>query len=186
MVIKDLLTKAEELMKKTVDKFKSELVTIRTGRASVSLVENIEVECYNSKMKLNQVASFNIIDGRIIEIRPWDNSILVNIEKAIQNSSLGLTPINDGRVVKLTVPSLTDERRQELIRQVSKLAETYRVSVRNERRSVMETLRELKKDKKVSEDDERHAETQLQKLTDTYIKKIDELLELKIKEISES
>ncbi|MFN3550394.1 MAG: ribosome-recycling factor, partial [Endomicrobiia bacterium] len=94
MITKELFTKTEELMKKTLEKCKTELLTIRTGRASVSLVENIEVECYNSKMKLNQVGNINIVEGRIIEIRPWDSSIIVNIEKAILNSSLGLTPIN--------------------------------------------------------------------------------------------
>ncbi len=185
-MIKEVFSKTEELMKKTVEKCKSEFATIRTGRASVSLVENIEVECYDTKMKLNQVANINIIDGKIIEIRPWDKSIIVNIEKAILNSPLGLTPINDGKVVKITVPALTEERKQELIRQISKLAENYRVSIRNERRSAMETLRQLKKDKKISEDEEFQSEQQLQKLTDTYIKKIDEMLEQKIKEITES
>jgi len=201
---KELLARTEELMKKTLEKCKSELLAIRTGRASISLVENIEllairtgrasislvenieVECYNSKMKLNQISNISIVDGRIIEIRPWDQSIAVNIEKAILNSSLGLTPMNDGRVIKITVPSLTDERREELIRQINKLAENFRVAVRNERRSALETLRQLKKDKKISEDDEFKTEEQLQKLTDTYIKKIDELVEQKIKEVKES
>jgi ribosome recycling factor len=185
-MIKELFSKTEELMKKTIEKCKTEFATIRTGRASVSLVENIEVECYNTKMKLNQVANINIIEGRIIEIRPWDNSILVNIEKAILNSPLGLTPVNDGRVVKITVPALTEERKQELIKQVSKIAENYRVAIRNERRDALETLRQLKKDKKISEDDEYHAEQHLQKLTEDYIKKIDEILEQKVKEIKES
>jgi ribosome recycling factor len=185
-MIKELFSKTEELMKKTIEKCKTEFTTIRTGRASVSLVENIEVECYNTKMKLNQVANINIIEGRIIEIRPWDNSILVNIEKAILNSPLGLTPVNDGRVVKITVPALTEERKQELIKQVSKIAENYRVAIRNGRRDALETLRQLKKDKKISEDDEYHAEQQLQKLTEDYIKKIDEILEQKVKEIKES
>ncbi len=185
-MIKEIFSKTEELMKKTVEKCKSEFATIRTGRASVGLVENIEVECYNTIMKLNQVASINIIEGRIIEIRPWDSSIIVNIEKAILNSPLGLTPINDGRVIKINVPALTEERKQELIKQVGKIAESYRIAIRNERRTALESLRQLKKDKKISEDDEFHSEQQLQKLTDTYIKKIDELLEQKIKEINES
>ena len=185
-MIKEIFSKTEELMKKTVEKCKSEFATIRTGRASVGLVENIEVECYNTIMKLNQVASINIIEGRIIEIRPWDSSIIVNIEKAILNSPLGLTPINDGRVIKINVPALTEERKQELIKQVGKIAENYRIAIRNERRTALESLRQLKKDKKISEDDEFHSEQQLQKLTDTYIKKIDDLLEQKIKEINES
>lgn len=186
MVIKELLLKTEDLMKKTLEKCKSELLTIRTGRASISLFENIEVECYNSKMKLNQLGNINIVEGRIIEIRPWDNSIMINIEKAILNSSLGLTPVNDGKVIKITVPSLTDERREELIKQVNKMAESFRVAVRNERRNALETLRQLKKDKKISEDDEFKSEEQLQKLTESYIKKIDELVEYKVKEIKES
>jgi len=185
-MIKELFNKTEELMKKTVEKCKSEFATIRTGRASVSLVENIEVECYNTKMKLNQVANINIIEGRIIEIRPWDKSIVVNIEKAILNSPLGLTPINDGKIVKINVPALTEERKQELIKQISKIAENYRVAIRNERRNAVESLRQLEKEKKISEDEKFHSEQQLQKLTETYIKKIDELLEQKTKEVQES
>jgi len=185
-MIKELFNKTEELMKKTVEKCKSEFTTIRTGRASVSLVENIEVECYNTKMKLNQVANINIIEGRIIEIRPWDKSIVVNIEKAILNSPLGLTPINDGKIVKINVPALTEERKQELIKQISKIAENYRVAIRNERRNAVESLRQLEKEKKISEDEKFHSEQQLQKLTETCIKKIDELLEQKTKEVQES
>lgn len=184
-MITQLLSKTEDLMKKTVEKFKTELLSIRTGRASISLVESIEVECYNSKMVLNQIASFNIVEGRIIEIRPWDTSIVGNIEKAILKSSLGLTPINDGKMIKLTVPSLTDERRQELVKKVNKIAETYRISIRNERRVAIEELKQALKDKKISEDDEKKAETQLQKLTESYVKKIDELLGTKVKEILE-
>ncbi|MCS7230580.1 MAG: ribosome recycling factor [Elusimicrobiota bacterium] len=185
-MIKELFVKTEELMKKTTEKCKTEFLSIRTGRASISLVENIEVECYNSKMKLNQISNINIIDGKIIEIKPWDSNNLVNIEKAILNSPLGLTPINDGKVIKITVPALTDERRQELVRQVNKLAEDFRIAIRNERRSAIEQLRQLKKDKKISEDEERHAEQQIQKITETYIGKIDELLKQKVKEIMES
>ncbi|MCX7957388.1 MAG: ribosome recycling factor [Endomicrobia bacterium] len=185
-MIKELYNKTEELMKKTIEKCKSEFVTIRTGRASISLVENIEVECYNNKMKLSQISNINIIDGRIIEMRPWDSSNLVNIEKAILNSPLGLTPINDGKSIKVTVPALTDERRQELIRHINKVAEDFRVAIRNERRLAIESLRQYKKDKKISEDDERHGEQQIQKLTETYIKKIDDLLNQKVKEINES
>ncbi|MCX7941110.1 MAG: ribosome recycling factor [Endomicrobia bacterium] len=182
---KELFTKTEDLMKKTIEKCKSEFSTVRTGRASIGLVEGIEVECYNTKMKLNQIANINIVEGRIIEIRPWDQGVLINIEKAILNSPLGLTPVNDGRIIKITVPALTDERRQELIRQVNKLAENFRVSIRNERRLAVEVLRQLKKDKKISEDDEFKSEQQLQKLTESYIEKIDKLLEEKIKEINE-
>lgn len=186
MSTKELFVKTEELMKKTVEKCKSELTSIRTGRASISLVENIEVECYNTKMKLNQISNINIVEGKTIEIRPWDKSIMVNIEKAILNSSLGLTPVNDGKIIKITVPALTDERRNELIKQVNKLAENYRISIRNERRAAIETLRQLKKDKKISEDEEFKAEQQLQKLTESYIQKIDMLLEQKVKEINET
>ncbi len=186
MPVKELLSKTEELMKKTVEKCKIEFNTIRTGRASISLVEGIEVECYNTKMKLNQVANINIIEGRTIEIRPWDKNVIVNIEKAIINSPLGLTPINDGKSIKITVPALTDERRQELIKQINKIAENYRIAIRNERRTSLESLRQLEKDKKISEDERFKTEQQLQKLTETYIKKIDEILEQKTKEINES
>ncbi|MEN3013739.1 MAG: ribosome recycling factor [Endomicrobiia bacterium] len=185
-MIKEIFAKTEDLMKKTVEKCKSEFLSIRTGRASISLVENIEVECYGTKMKLNQIGNINVIDGKIIEIRPWDNKNLVSIEKAILNSPLGLTPINDGKAIKITVPALTDERRQELIRQVNKLAEDFRVAIRNERRTAIESLRQLKKDKKISEDEERQAEQQIQKITEAYISKIDELLKQKTKEILEN
>ncbi len=184
-MISQILSKTEDLMKKSIEKFKSELQTIRTGRASITLVEGIEVECYNSKMTLNQVANFNIVEGKIIEIRPWDVSVIANIEKAILKSSLGLTPVNDGKMIKLTVPSLTDERRQELIKKVNKIAETYRVSIRNDRRLAMEEIKKALKDKKISEDDEKKAEGQLQKLTENYIKKVDEFLDVKVKEITE-
>jgi len=185
-MIRETLAHAEDRMKKTADRFKSDLQGIRTGRASISLVENIEVDAYNSRMKLNQLAGFNVVEGRIIEIRPWDAAMLPSVEKAIQASALGLTPLNDGKIIKLTVPSLTDERRRELDRQVNKMAETYRVVVRNERRTAMETVKKLMKDKKISEDDERSAETQLQKMTEAHIAKLDELLAHKLKEIAES
>lgn len=186
MPVKELLSKTEDLMKKTVEKCKSEFATIRTGRASISLVEGIEVECYNTKMKLNQLANINIVEGKTIEIRPWDKNVIVNIEKAILNSPLGLTPINDGKTIKINVPALTAERRQELIRHINKIAENYRVAIRNERRTALENLRNLEKDKKISEDEEFKTEQQLQKLTESYIKKIDELLEQKVKEVNES
>ncbi len=186
MPVKELLSKTEDLMKKTVEKCKSEFATIRTGRASISLVEGIVVDCYNTKMKLNQIANINIIEGRTIDIHPWDKSVIVNIEKAILSSPLGLTPINDGKSIKITIPALTDERRQELIRQLHKIAENYRVSIRNERRLALESLRQLEKDKKISEDDKFKTEQQLQKLTESYVKKVDELLEQKVKEVNES
>lgn len=185
-MIKELFLKTEELMKKTLEKCKTEFLSIRTGRASISLVENIEVECYNTKMKMNQISNINVIDGKIIEIKPWDSTNLASIEKAILNSPLGITPINDGKVIKITVPALTDERRQELIKHINKLAEEFRIAIRNERRDAIESLRQYKKDKKISEDEERHAEQQIQKITESYIEKIDELLKQKTKEIMES
>ena len=176
---------AEEKMEKTSLSVKKELTEIRTGRAATSFVENIIVDCYGSSMPLNQVASIGIPEKKLIVIQPWDKTILAEIEKAILKSDLGLTPNNDGNLIRLPVPSLTEERRKDLIRLVKRLVEEGRVALRNIRREAMDGLKSIEKEGKVSEDEMRSEHDQIQKLTDEYISQMDEVLKKKEEEILE-
>ena len=178
-----LFLSAEEAMKKTVEKIKSELSSIRTGRANTAVIEGIKVESYGSLMPLNQVAGINIPDAKTIEVKPWDASLLGIIEKAIIKADIGMTPINDGKLIRISVPPLTEERRKEIAKSISKTAEEFKVAVRNERRTLVEGIKKAEKDKLISEDDRKKAENQAQKITDTYTKKIDEVIALKEKEV---
>jgi ribosome recycling factor len=182
---KEIVVGGEEPMRKTVEKMRGDLGTLRTGRASVTLIEGLKVESYGTLMPINQVANLNLSDPRTIEIRPWDISQIPHIEKAVQKSELGLTPVNDGKVVRLSVPALTEERRKELIKVVHKIAEEFRVAVRNERRQIVEQLKKSEKEKKITEDDRKKGEAELQKMTDSYVHKIDETVASKEKEILE-
>lgn len=179
------IVQAEELMKKSVEKFKQELANIRTSRASATLIENIKVSCYNTTLPLKQVAAIVIPDYKTIEIRPWDLTVIGAIEKAIYQSSLGLTPVVDKKTIRLTIPPLTEERRQELVKYVHKLAEEFRVSIRNDRRIVHENIKKSEREKKITEDQKYKLEDKLQKVSEEYIKKINELLAAKEKEILE-
>jgi len=185
MDTKQIISIADEQMKKTIEKFRSELAGIRTGRASASLLDTVKVESYGTLMPVNQLASIAIPEPRTIEIRPWDASQLQPIEKAILKSDIGITPQNDGKCIRLTLPPLTQERRGELVKVAHKLAEDFRVAVRNERRDAIEKVKKSEKEKVISEDMRKKAEADIQKLTDQYIKKIDEILALKEKEIRE-
>jgi ribosome recycling factor len=185
MTVKSIIAIGEDAMKKTIDKVKNDFATLRTGRASTALVEGIKVESYGSLMPLNQLAGLNIPDARTIEIRPWDISQISSIEKAILKSELGLTPMNDGKAIRLSLPMLTEQRRKEITKIVSKMAEDFKVSVRNERRTMLENIKKEEKEKMITEDGRKKGEQELQKVTDVYIKKIDELLALKEKEIME-
>ncbi|MCB4792375.1 MAG: ribosome recycling factor [Elusimicrobia bacterium] len=182
---KQILVNGEIPMKKTIEKMRNDFSAIRTGRASAALVEGLKVESYGALMPINQLANIGTSDARTIEIRPWDISQLVNIEKAILKSDLGLTPMNDGKIIRLSIPALTEERRKDLTKVVHKIAEEFRISVRNERRQMLEQVKKAEKDKAITEDDRKKAEVQLQKVTDDYIKKIDEILKTKEKEIME-
>lgn len=185
MTVKNILAHGEELMKRTMEKMKSDFAGVRTGRASAALVEGVKVESYGTLMPLNQVGAVNIPDGRTIEIRPWDLSQLQNIEKAIQKSELGLTPMNDGKVVRLAIPMLTEQRRKELTKVISKMAEDFKVAIRNERREMVDNIKKAEKDKLITEDERKKAEADSQKLTDLYIKKIEEVQAAKEKDIME-
>lgn len=172
-------------MEKSVDTFKNELSKVRTGRASISLLDGISVDAYGSPMPMNQVATMTIPESRMIAIQPWDPQMVPAIEKAILKSNLGLAPQNDGKVIRLTIPQLTEERRKELVKQVRKVAEEFRVAVRNVRREAIDTLKQQKKDKEISEDDLFKLQDDAQKETDTYVKQIDTVTEHKEKEMME-
>ena len=180
-----LLDDAEERMTKSVESFRGELATVRTGRASPHLLDRVIVDYYGAETPLRQLANVAATDARLLTLTPFDKNAIGLIEKAIQESDLGLTPNNDGNVIRLQIPELTEDRRKELVKVVHGVAESGRVSVRNIRRDVMHDLRELKKEGDVGEDDERSAERELQRLTDEATKEIDASLKAKEEEILE-
>ena len=175
----------KDKMEASIEALKRELVKIRTGRASLALLEGIKVNAYGSTMPIEQVGTMTIPENNMIAIKPWDPQVLSMIEKAILASDLGLTPANDGHVIRLTSPPLTGERRTELVKQVKKIGEEYKVAVRNVRRDSNEALKKLKKDKEISEDDMFRLQEETQKATDSYITKIDAIVEGKEKEVME-
>lgn len=179
------LQKAEEQMKKAVERLQAEFAGVRTGRAHVALLDGLRVDYYGTPTPVQQMASVSVVDARTLEIKPWDPSALKSIETSILKSELGITPLNDGKVIRLTMPTPTSERRQELVKVIRKQAEEFRVAVRNSRRDGVEELKKAEKDKKISQDDLRRSEQSIQKLTDQYIKTIDGVLAQKEKEILE-
>ncbi len=181
----DVIEQLQEKMENSVEALKRELVKIRTGRASLSLLDGLSVDAYGSKMPLNQVGTLTIPESRMIAIQPWDPQMLPVIEKAILSSDLGLTPANDGKVIRLSIPQLTEERRRELVKQVKKIAEDFKVAVRNVRREGNDMLKTMKKDKDISEDDMFRLQDEAQKATDRFIRQIDEIAAGKEKEIME-
>jgi ribosome recycling factor len=182
---KEILQKAEESMKKTVEAFRKDLAGMRAGRASPALLDRIVVPYYGVPTPISQMASIAVPEPRMIIVQPWDKTQLGVIEKAIMKSDLGIMPATDGNVIRLVVPQLTEERRKEIIKSVGKLAEEFRVAIRSERRAVVQTIKESEKDKKITEDERDRAEEEAQKITDTYIKKVDELVSIKEKEMME-
>jgi ribosome recycling factor len=184
-MIEDLLNDAKRRMDKSVDATTNEFNTIRTGRASAALLDRVKVDYYGTETPLNQLATINVPEARLLTIQPYDPGSIKGIERAIQESELGLTPANDGKVIRLPIPQLTEERRKELVKVVRHLAEEGRVAVRNVRRDVMHHLKELVRDGQVGDDEERRAEERAQKLTDEHTAKIDELLKRKEEEIME-
>ncbi len=184
-MIKDLLKETESRMNKTVEALQNDLMTIRTGRASPSLVERLRVKAYGVMTPLNQLATISAPEPRLLTIRPWDPTILKDVEKAILKSDLGLTPNNDGKFIRLAIPRLTEERRRELVRLVAKRVEEGRVGIRNIRRDALEDLRDFEKEKLISEDDFYHGKEDIQELTDTFIEKINAMGQRKEEEIME-
>ncbi|OQA45571.1 MAG: Ribosome-recycling factor [Chloroflexi bacterium ADurb.Bin325] len=184
-MIKDVLQDARERMSKTVEALQSDLRGIRTGRASPALLEGVKVDYYGTPTGLNQLAGVTAPEPRLLVIRPWDRTTIAAIEKAILKSDLGLNPSNDGQVIRLVIPQLTEERRRSLNKQVAKRVEEARVSVRNIRRDAIEMLRDLEKEKVISEDDEEDGGKKVQELTDDYVKQINEVGKAKEADILE-
>ena len=184
-MIDELLADAEERMQKSVESTRNELATVRTGRASPHLLDRLNIDYYGAQTPLKQLAQVAATDARMLTVTPYDKSSINTIEKAVMESDLGLTPSNDGNVIRLQIPELTEERRKELVKVVHGVAEQGRVAVRNIRRDVMHDLRELKKEGEAGSDEEHHGETELQKHTDAAINEIDSLLKGKEEEILE-
>ncbi|GMV99331.1 MAG: ribosome-recycling factor [Candidatus Hydrogenedentota bacterium] len=176
---------ADAKMHKSLESFQHELVGIRTGRASVGLFDTVDVEAYGDKMKINQLGTITAPEARLLVITPWDKSVMSAIEKAILASDLGLTPSNDGQVIRVNLPQLTEERRKELVKYVSKLAEEARVSIRNIRRHVVDHIKKDQKDGVMPEDDAHKLSAEIQRITDLYVAKVDETLKHKEDEIME-
>jgi ribosome recycling factor len=183
MQVQGFFSATEEAMKKTIDRLKCELSSIRTGRACSAVVETIKVESYGSITPINQIASISVPDAKTIEIRPWDISQLSAIEKAILKADIGMAPMNDGKLIRISVPYLTQERRKEIAKSIGKMAEEFRVAVRNERRVLIENIKKLEKDKVITEDDKKKLEEQAQKIADDCIKKIEDSVTVKEKEV---
>lgn len=173
----------KEKMASSIEALKRELVKIRTGRASLALLDGIKVNAYGSQMPIDQIGTMTIPETNMITIKPWDPQVLPAIEKAILSSNLGLTPASDGNVVRLTIPPLTGERRKDLVKQVKKIGEEYKVAIRNIRRDANENLKKMKKDKEISEDDMFRMQEEAQKMTDGYISQVDDITGGKEKEV---
>ncbi len=184
-MIEDTYQETKDRMGKSITALQNELKRVRTGRASTALLDGIKVDYYGTLTPLNQMASLSVPESRLIVVQPWDVTALKDIEKAILASDLGLTPSNDGKIIRISIPALTEERRKELVKVVSKTCEEYKVAVRNIRRDANELLKGFKKDGDITEDDAFKAQDQVQKITDDYIKQIDGIYKEKEKEILE-
>ncbi len=182
-MIDEVELKSDDRMEKAIDALKKELASVRTGRANTGLVDHIQVEYYGTMTPLNQIAGVSVPEARLIVINPWDKQALSAIEKAILKANLGLTPSNDGKIIRLAIPQLTEERRKELVKLVGKRVEDGRVEVRNIRRDAIDEMRSLEKSKQISEDDLRRGQDQIQKLTDGYIAQIAEIAKHKEAEL---
>jgi ribosome recycling factor len=183
MTEKDVIKETRPRMEGVIEDVRRKLATVRTGRAAVSLLDNIVVDYYGTATPLSQMASVHAPEPQMLTVQPWDQTQVANIEKAIRAADLGLNPSNDGKLVRIPIPPLTEERRKQLAKQVHEVAEEHRTAIRNIRRDQNEKLKKLLKDKTISEDAERDGLDEIQKLTDTYIGKIDELSKSKEKEI---
>lgn len=184
-MIKDTMSQAKARMAKAAEDLRAELAAVRTGRASSSLLENLKVEYYGTPTPLNQVATLAVPDSALLTVQPWDPSLLSVIEKVIRSSDLGLNPMNDGKVLKVPIPPLTEERRKELVKHLHKAMENHRTAIRNIRRDSNEALKKLLKEKQISEDDERRGLEEIQKLTDEFTEMLEAQAKGKEREIME-
>jgi ribosome recycling factor len=181
--LKDLFVQLKTRMDKAVEDFRKEMAAVRTGRASVHMLDSVQVEYYGSVMPLNQIAQVHAPESQLITVQPFDPSSLGGIEKAIRSADLGLNPMNDGKLIRVPVPALTEERRRDMVKHLHKMLEEHRTAVRNIRRDGNEGIKKTLKDKKITEDDERRALDEIQRLTDDEIKKMEELSKSKEKEV---
>ena len=181
----EILSELREKMAKTGEALKKEFKRIRTGRASTALLDGIKVHCYDTQMPLEQVASISVPESRLITIQPWDQSVIGEIEKSILKSELGLTPMNDGKIIRISIPPLTEERRKKLAKLAKKMAEDSKIAIRNLRREANEMFKGLKNEKEISEDEFHGSQEDVQKITDEFVKKIEEITAQKEKEIIE-
>jgi ribosome recycling factor len=184
-VVDDILAETEEGMKKAIDAFKRDLSKVRTGRANLALLDDVKIEYYGSLTPLNQVATLNVVDARLITVKPWEKNLIPVIEKAVRAASLGINPVADADLVRLPVPPLTQERRKELAKQVGKMAENARVAVRAARRDGNEMLKDAEKEKEISEDEGKRGQKGIQELTDKYVAQVEDIAANKEKEILE-
>lgn len=181
---KDVIKEARVRMEGAIDDFKRKIAAVRTGRAAVSILDNVMVEYYGTPTPLNQMASVHVPEPQLLTVQPWDQTQIGAIEKAIRAADLGLNPSNDGKMVRVPIPPLTEERRKQLAKQLHDVAEEHRTACRNVRRDANDRVKRMLKDKTISEDAERDALQEIQKLTDSYIRKIDDLLKIKEQEIT--
>jgi ribosome recycling factor len=184
-MLEEVYQEVEHKMERSLTALRKELARIRTGRASLALLDTIAVDYYGTHTPLSQMATLAVPESRLITIQPWDKSQLGLIEKAIQKSDLGLTPVNDGKIIRLSIPPLTEERRKDLVRQVKKIGEETKIALRNIRREGNDSLKALEKTKDISEDDQRRGQEHVQKTTDSFTTKVDEILQAKEREVLE-
>jgi ribosome recycling factor len=184
-MVKDILQQLEEKMKGAIASAKREFSTVRTGRANTAILDRVSVDYYGTPTRLSQLANISIPEPRMITVQPWDRTLLKDIEKAILQSDIGITPANDGQIIRLAIPSLTEERRKELVKLVRKEAEEKRIAIRNMRRDANDKVKGLEKSGQIPEDESKRVEKQIQDLTDRYIKEVDQLLQTKEQEIME-
>jgi len=184
-MINDVIQETRERMAKSEKAFKKEMSKVRTGRASQALLDNVRVDYYGTQTSLTQMATVSIPESRLITVKPWDVSVINQVEKAILAANLGLTPSNDGKIIRISIPPLTEERRKEIVKTVARTCEEYKVAIRNIRRDANEMLKELQKDGDISEDDSYKAQKLVQEATDEFIKKLDTIFAAKEKEILE-
>ncbi|MFO7885710.1 MAG: ribosome recycling factor [Desulfobacteraceae bacterium] len=184
-MIDTVFQETKEKMAKSLDSLEREMVRVRTGRASLSMLDGVKVDYYGTATPLNQMASLAVPESRLITVQPWDVTVLKNVEKAILKANLGLTPSNDGKIIRISIPPLTEERRKEIVKSVNQTCEDYKIAVRNIRRDANDDLKKLQKDGDISEDENFKAQKTVQEVTDEHIKKIDYIFATKEKEILE-
>lgn len=181
--MKEVLNRAEEKMNKTINSLKNEFASIRAGRANPSVLDKVLVDYYGTPTPINQMAAVSVSEARVLVIQPWDKSLIKDIEKAIQASDIGINPANDGNVIRLTFPQLTEDRRKEIVKDLKKYGEEAKVAIRSARRDANEKLKSMKKNSELTEDDLKNGEDKTQKLTDKFTKNIDEIVAEKEKEV---